>query len=65
MGGDRSHRRNGMAGDYDQNYINNLADSVELIMQDLNGFKKRARDHAIKELSIDKMVNKYLQVMGL
>ena len=51
--------------DYNQNYINNLADGVELIMGDLSGFKKRSRAHAVAELGIDKMVNKYLKAMGL
>lgn len=50
---------------YDKNYIQKLADGVEKIIPDLDGFKLRARQHAVKELSLDKMVDKYLKVMGL
>ena len=51
--------------DYDQQYVKNLADAVEKIIPDLDEYKKRSRQHAIKELSIEKMVDKYLKVFGL
>ena len=50
---------------YGEAYNNRLADGVERIMKDLDGFKARARQHAEKELSIDKMVSEYLKVMGI
>ena len=51
--------------DYNQNYIQKLAQGVEQIIPDLDRFKLRARQHAKKELSIDKMVDKYLKAMVL
>lgn len=50
---------------YGKEYVRKLADGVEQVIPDLMGFKQRARIHAVKELSIDKMVDKYLKVMGL
>ena len=51
--------------DYGPDYIQKLADGVEKIIPDLNGFKLRARKHAVRELTIDKMVEKYLKAMGI
>jgi glycosyltransferase involved in cell wall biosynthesis len=51
--------------DYNQKYINNLADAVEKIIPDLNGFKLRALKHARKNLNTDIMIDKYLKAMGL
>lgn len=50
---------------YGKEYIQRLADGVEQIIPDLAGFKTRARVHAAKELTIDKMVDKYLKIMGM
>jgi glycosyltransferase involved in cell wall biosynthesis len=50
---------------YGQDYTMKLADGVEKIVPDLKGFKKRARHLAVKELTIDKMVDKYLKAMGI
>ena len=51
--------------DYDESYVKNLVNGVEKIIPDLNGFKLRARQHAVKELTIEKMVDKYLKAMEL
>lgn len=72
-GGDHELVTNGQTGiivpsghwDYDQNYINGIADAVEKMIPDLEGYKKRAREHAVKNLSLDIMVNKYLKAMGV
>ena len=56
---------NGGHWNYGPEYIKKLADGVEKIIPDLIGFKNRAREHAIKELTLDKMTNKYLKAMGL
>ena len=50
---------------YDQNYINGMADAVEKIVPDLDGFKARARKSAEQNHTIDIMVQKYLKAMGL
>ena len=50
--------------DYGPEYIKKLADAVEKIIPDLDGFKLRARRHVVKNLTIDKMVDKYLKTMG-
>jgi len=49
---------------YGQEYINKLADGVERIIPDLKDYKIRARRKAVKEHTIEKMVDKYLKVMG-
>lgn len=51
--------------DYNQNYVNNIANAVEFIMPNLKDFKKRARKHAEAQLGLDTMVNNYLKAMGL
>ena len=51
--------------DYDEAYINSMADGVEKILEDLDGFKARARKHAIDNLNIDTMVKKYLKAFGI
>lgn len=51
--------------DYNQSYIRGLSDAVEKIIPDLDGFKLRARKHAVKNLGLDIMINKYLKAMGL
>lgn len=64
-----SHGVQGIAVDsgghwnYGKEYVQRLADGVEQIIPDLAGFKARARMHAVKELTIDKMVDKYLKVL--
>ena len=50
---------------YGLDYIQKFADGVEKIIPDLDGFKLRAREHAVKELTIDKMVDRYLKAMGI
>ena len=50
---------------YGPDYNSKLADAVEKIIPDLPGFKKRAREYAVKNLSIDIMIDKYLLAMGL
>jgi len=49
--------------DYDEQYQNGIADAVEEILKDIGGYKKRARDHAVENLTIDKMVDKYLKIL--
>jgi len=51
--------------DYDRKYIVSLSDAVEKIIPDLDGFKTRARKHAVKNLNVDTMINKYLKAMKL
>ena len=51
--------------DYDDNYVQGLANAVEQIIPDIDRSKLRARNHAVKELNLDKMVNKYIEAMGL
>lgn len=50
--------------DYDENYIDGLAGAVDQIIPDLAGFKLRARHHAVKRLSIEIMIDKYLKAFG-
>ena len=50
--------------DYTPEYHERLADGVERILPDLDGFKRRARQHAVANLSIEKMVDKYLTALG-
>ena len=42
-----------------------MADAVEKIIPDLDGFKNRARRHAVKNLTIDTMVDEYLKALGM
>lgn len=51
--------------DYDQKYIDNLAAGVQKIIPDLEQYKFRSRQHAINNLSVEKMVQKYLAAMKL
>lgn len=51
--------------DYNEEYINNLAHAVGLISNDLEQYKKNAREHAMAELGIDKMVDKYLKALNM
>lgn len=51
--------------DYGPEYIKKLTDGIEKIIPDLAGFKFRAREHAVKNLTIDIMIEKYLKAMGL
>ena len=48
---------------YDQQYIQGITEAIIEIAKDLPGFKLRARKHAIEELSVGKMMDKYLEVM--
>jgi len=50
---------------YGKDYIQKLADGVEQIIPDLAGFKARARKHAVAELTVEKMVDRYLKAMGV
>jgi len=49
--------------DYDQKYIQNLSNAVEKIIPDLNGYKLRARKHAVQSLNLDIMIKKYMKAM--
>lgn len=49
---------------YDQSYVVGIADAIQEICKDLNGFKLRSRKHAEEELSIERMVDKYLEAMA-
>jgi glycosyltransferase involved in cell wall biosynthesis len=51
--------------DYGNTYNNNIADAIEKIIPNLDDFKKRSREHAVKSLSIEVMINKYIKTMGL
>lgn len=51
--------------DYGIEYSKRIADAVEKIIPDLDGYKLRARKHAVKNLSLDIMVDKYLKAMGI
>jgi glycosyltransferase involved in cell wall biosynthesis len=72
-GGDQEMVEDGKTGvivdggmwDYNNSYIKNLANGVEQVIPDLDGFRKRARQHAVKNLTIDIMVDKYLKAMGI
>jgi len=50
---------------YDQNYIIGISDAICEVNKDLAGFKFRSREHAVKELSIEKMIDKYLESMRI
>jgi hypothetical protein len=49
--------------DYDAKYHNAIADGVEIIEKDLVEYKKRARRHAVQNLTIGTMVDKYLKIL--
>jgi len=49
--------------DYDDKYVQNISNAVLEINKNLGGFKIRARQYAVKELSIEKMVDKYMEAM--
>jgi glycosyltransferase involved in cell wall biosynthesis len=49
--------------DYDARYHNAIADGVEIIEKDLVEYKKRARRHAVQNLTIGTMVDKYLKIV--
>lgn len=48
---------------YDQQYVEGMAEAVVEISKDLPGYKQRARQHAVQELSLTKMVDRYLEAM--
>lgn len=51
--------------DYDDEYVHNLTNAVSLISNNLDEYKKNAREHAIKELTIEKMVDRYLEALKI
>lgn len=51
--------------DYGTEYSKRIADAAEKIMLDLGGYKMRSRKHAVKNLSIDVMVKKYMAAMKI
>lgn len=51
--------------DYGKEYIEKLANGVEYIIKDLPAYGKRARTHALQNLTIEKMVDKYLKALGV
>lgn len=51
--------------DYGSKYSVRLADGIKQIFPDIDGFCNRARKHAVAELTIEKMIDKYLVAMGL
>lgn len=50
--------------DYTTEYHEALANGVEKILPDIRGFQKRARKHAVNNLTVEKMVSKYLGALG-
>jgi glycosyltransferase involved in cell wall biosynthesis len=50
--------------EYGKKYNNNIADAVEKIIIDLDCFKKRSREHAVRTSSVETMANEYLRVMN-
>lgn len=56
---------NGGHWNYGTEYNIKIADAVEQIIPDLATYKKRAREHAVKNLNIKIMVDKYLKAMGV
>ena len=72
-GGDKEMILDGKSGiivdggqwDYDSQYISNLADGVEQIIPNLSIYKRQAREHAVKNLGVDTMIDKYVKAMGL
>jgi len=51
--------------DYGKDYIEKLANGVEYIIKDIPGYTKRARTHAVQNLSVEKMVDGYLKALGM
>lgn len=51
--------------DYGVDYSIRMADAVEKIIPDLAGFKLRTRNHAVKNLSVETMIDKYIKAMGV
>lgn len=51
--------------DYDEKYYSDIADGVESIEKDLTGYKSRAREYAVKNLSVKIMIDKYIKAMGI
>lgn len=51
--------------DYDETYCKKLADAIEQIIPNITEYKTRARTHAVKELNLSTMVDRYLLAMGL
>lgn len=49
--------------DYTTEYNNKIADAVEEIAENLTEFKTQARKHAVAELTIGRMVDKYLNII--
>lgn len=49
--------------DYGAEYNNKIAQGIETIISNLSEFKKNARIHAEKELSITNMVSKYVDII--
>ena len=49
---------------YDAAYAVGVADSAHEIIKDMEGYKQRSRQHAISELSVSKMADKYLEAMS-
>lgn len=50
--------------DYDADYIDKLSDAAEEIMLSLNDFKARARAHAVNNLTVGAMMDKYIKAMA-
>jgi len=50
---------------YGPDYDSKLADGVERILPNLDDFKTRARKHAVANLTVWAMTDKYLKAMGL
>jgi glycosyltransferase involved in cell wall biosynthesis len=50
---------------YDEDYARSIASAAHTISTDLRGFKQRAREHAVRSLSVATMIDKYLQAMGV
>ena len=50
---------------YDQAYIDGMADAVVELSKDLAGYKQRARQHAVQNLSLVDMMRQYRSIMGL
>lgn len=72
-GGNKDMVKDGVSGivvpsvhwDYTEQYWCGMADGVEKVMEDLDGFKTQARNHAVANLDIRTMVDKYLKAAGV
>jgi len=51
--------------DYNGEYIHQLANGVTEILSDVPGFKRNSREHALSELTIEKMVDRYISAMKM